>query len=300
MKGFFAGHSVFVQSGILMTCLLAGMILCSFFSLFFSGFSPHPGDEPVWALQLVQAVSSVGMMLIPSLLTAWLCSEHPGDFLHLRGMPDARLLGWVTLTVVLISPTVSLTGYLNMQLHLPEALAPLEARMREMEDLAAEVVGKMTAEKGLFPLLTNLFIIAFLAALTEEFLFRGTLFSIFRRAIRNPHAVIWLIAVIFSAIHCQFYGFFPRMLLGAYLGYLLYWTKNLWIAVFAHFLNNAFVIVALSNDTLQENPFFAEELAPDDLGWFSLVAGGTLILFAGCMWRIFSSAAPDGKRNDRT
>jgi membrane protease YdiL (CAAX protease family) len=288
MKGVFAGHSVWVQLTILVMCLLAGMIFSGFFALMFSGFFASPGGAPVWVLQVVQSVSSVLMMLIPSLLVAWLCSERPGDFLCLGGRPEARLLGWVTLTVVLISPTISLTSYLNMQLHLPDSLAPLEAWMREMEYLAAEMVDRMINEKGLFPLLMNLIVIALLAALTEEFLFRGALFSVLRRAFRNPHTVIWVIAVIFSAIHCQFYGFLPRMLLGAYLGYLLHWTKNLWVPVFAHFLNNAFVVVALSNDSLRENPFFAEELAPDEVGWFSVVAGITLALFAGCMWRIFS------------
>ncbi|MDR2139705.1 MAG: CPBP family intramembrane metalloprotease [Tannerella sp.] len=288
MKGFFAGHSLMVQLGILIACLLTGMIFCGFVLLFYSGFSTYPDDESIWVLQLTQSLSSVCIMLIPSLFTAWLCSKHPGDFLHLRGLPDARLLGWVALTVVLISPAVSLTSYLNMQLQLPEALAPLEAWMRETEDLAAGMIHKMTAEKGLFPLLTNLTVIALLAALTEECLFRGVLFSIFRKTVRNPHTVIWLIAAVFSAIHCQFYGFLPRMLLGAYLGYLLYWTKNLWVPIFAHFLNNAIIVVALSNDSLRENPFFAEELAPDDLGWFSTVTGFTLILFAGCMWRIYA------------
>ncbi|MDR2765734.1 MAG: CPBP family intramembrane metalloprotease [Tannerella sp.] len=288
MKGFFANHSVFVQLGILMACLLAGTIFGSLVSLIFSGFCTYPGDEPVWVLQLMQLMSSVFMILIPSLFTAWLCSEHPGGFLYLRGWPDARMLGWVTLTVLLISPAISLTSYLNMQLHLPDSMAPLEAWMREMEELVVEALSKMTAEKGLFPLLMNLVVMALFAALTEEFLFRGALFSILRRTIWNPHTVIWLIAVIFSAIHCQFYGFLPRMLLGAYLGYLLYWTKNIWIPIFAHFLNNALAVAALSNDSLQENPFLAEELAPDDLGWFSIVAGISLMLFAGCMWRIYT------------
>ncbi|MDR1456300.1 MAG: CPBP family intramembrane metalloprotease [Tannerella sp.] len=288
MKGFFAGHSTFVQLGILMGCLLTGMFFFSLVSLVFSEFLTYSGDAPVRILRLVQLVSSVSVMLIPSLLAAWLCSEHPGEFLHLRGLPDARLLGWITLTVLLISPAISLTAHLNMQLRLPDSMAPLETWMREMEDFAAEAVGKMTAEKGLFPLLTNLVVIALFAALAEEFLFRGTLFSLIWKSFRSPHVAIWLTAVIFSAIHCQFYGFLPRMLLGAYLGYLLCWTKNLWAPVFAHFLNNAVVVAALSNRSLQENPFFAEELAPNDLGWFSAVAGIALALFAGCMWRIYT------------
>src|SRR5699024_12563619 len=40
----------------------------------------------------------------------------------------------------------------------------------------------------------------------------------------------------------QFYGFFPRLLLGAVFGYLFVWSRNISIPIFAHFLNNFFVV----------------------------------------------------------
>ena len=136
-------------------------------------------------------------------------------------------------------------------------------------------------------LAVNIVVIAVLASVTEEFIFRGALFSILRKSIRNPHVTIWLIAVIFSAIHFQFFGFLPRMLLGAYLGYLLYWTKNIWIPVTAHFLHNATAVVAMSNDSLKEKPLFAEEIAPGDVGWLSMTAVVCLVFFAGCLRMIY-------------
>ena len=60
---------------------------------------------------------------------------------------------------------------------------------------------------------------------------------------KNPHVAIWLAALIFSAIHMQFQGFLPRMLLGAILGYLYHWTGNLWVPIFAHLVNNGVQIV---------------------------------------------------------
>ena len=50
----------------------------------------------------------------------------------------------------------------------------------------------------------------------------------------------------------QFFGFLPRMLLGAYFGYLLYWTRNIWIPVFAHFVNNAIAVISMSDAKLKE------------------------------------------------
>jgi len=39
-------------------------------------------------------------------------------------------------------------------------------------------------------------------------------------------------------MHMQFYGFLPRMVLGAMFGYLLVWTGTMWVPILAHFVNN--------------------------------------------------------------
>ena len=47
----------------------------------------------------------------------------------------------------------------------------------------------------------------------------------------------------FSAIHMQFYGFIPRMLLGALFGYALKWSGSLWLPILMHFTNNALAVI---------------------------------------------------------
>jgi len=94
-----------------------------------------------------------------------------------------------------------------------------------------------------------LFVIALLAALSEELFFRGILQKVLIECIHNKHIGVWLAAIIFSAFHMQFFGFLPRMLMGVYLGYLFLWSGSLWPGIFAHFLNNgmAVFIVWLAN-----------------------------------------------------
>ena len=60
---------------------------------------------------------------------------------------------------------------------------------------------------------------------------------------KNTHAGIWITGALFSAIHIQFYGFLPRMLMGVYLGYLLVWSGSLWAPVLAHFINNGTAVL---------------------------------------------------------
>ncbi|MDR3261544.1 MAG: CPBP family intramembrane metalloprotease [Tannerella sp.] len=300
MKGLFANRSLFFQLGVMLAGLLIGalsgsLILSVIYRIAGVSFSDVL-HEPVWTIQVTQLLSSVFTFLLPAWFTAWFCSERPKEFLYLRGFPGIRLLFLLTLATLLISPTISLTGYFNSQMRLPDFMAPLEAWMKDSEDLAAGIIERMVSGKGPLSFILNLIVVAVAAGVTEEFLFRGALFSIFRKKIRNPQVVIWSVAVLFSAIHCQFYGFIPRMLLGAYLGYLLYWTKTIWAPVFAHFLNNAGALTGMSNDSLKENAFFTEELAPGDIGWFSVVAGISLLFFIGCMTVIYQSERPKAER----
>ena len=60
----------------------------------------------------------------------------------------------------------------------------------------------------------------------------------------EPHAAIWITAIIFSAFHMQFFGFVPRLLLGAFFGYTVYWTGSLWTAIIAHVANNSMIVAA--------------------------------------------------------
>ena len=85
--------------------------------------------------------------------------------------------------------------------------------------------------------------IAIIPSVGEELFFRGLLQRLFSEWFRNVHIAIFVTSFLFAAIHMQFYGFLPRMMLGILLGYLFYWTGSIWIPVFAHFLNNGSAVI---------------------------------------------------------
>jgi membrane protease YdiL (CAAX protease family) len=133
----------------------------------------------------------------------------------------------------------------NANIKLPESLAGVERWAERMEESAKVLTEYLTQfdSKGYFIL--TIFFIAVVPGVGEELLFRGFLQNIFRRIFNNDHAAVWVAAILFSAIHFQFYGFIPRMLLGALFGYLYVWTGNLLIPIVAHFLNNCVSLIAL-------------------------------------------------------
>jgi uncharacterized protein len=94
--------------------------------------------------------------------------------------------------------------------------------------------------KGYFILL---FVIAILPAFGEELVFRGILQNIFIKMKLPSIAAITLTAFLFSALHFSLTDFLARLFLGFVLGYAYHQTKNFWIPVGLHFLNNAISIL---------------------------------------------------------
>ena len=85
----------------------------------------------------------------------------------------------------------------------------------------------------------------------------------------NIHAAVWMAAFLFSAIHLQFHGFLPRMVLGAGLGYLVIYSNSLWPAIAAHIFNNAgaiFMAAIYGPEWVAQEMNAAPEWAASDYG----------------------------------
>lgn len=133
----------------------------------------------------------------------------------------------------------------NSNVNFPEFLDGFESWAREKETVAADFTKYLTQFDSVTLLLVGFFVIAVLPAIGEELVFRGMIQNYLLKATRNPHVSIWIAAFLFSAIHFQFFGFLPRLALGALFGYLYLWSGNIWIAIIAHFVNNGFSVIAI-------------------------------------------------------
>lgn len=194
-------------------------------------------------MKYLQVISHLGMFILPSFVLAWLFSQKTLPYLYLTIWPQTSI---IILSVLLIFAAVPFINYileLNMQMQLPRALQPLEDWMRGAEANAERMTHAFLSVETIGGLLFNVFMIAVIPAIGEELMFRGVLMRIFHRWTRSGHAAVWITAIIFSAIHIQFFGFFPRMILGVLFGYLVLWTGSLWPAIIAHFINNAAAVV---------------------------------------------------------
>lgn len=100
-----------------------------------------------------------------------------------------------------------------------------------------DVYSKLLGQVTWYTLILNLILAGILAPIIEETLFRGMIFGSLQAYFGKWTAAVFS-AVIFSALHFQAYGFFPRFVLGLILVYLYDKYKSLYPAVALHALNN--------------------------------------------------------------
>jgi membrane protease YdiL (CAAX protease family) len=197
------------------------------------------------ALLIVQACSSLfGFIIAPMAFYAFIEKRSAGNLFHTRHI-DAGLMLLVGLIVLTFMAVNSVIIEWNMNVDLGQISPAFEEWASAKEEQLKELTEYLTRFENIGGLLVGLLVIAVLPAIGEELVFRGLGQRMFHGLTNNHHAGIWIAAFLFSFIHLQFYGFFPRFLLGALFGYIYYWSGNLWYPIMAHFVNNGFTLIML-------------------------------------------------------
>lgn len=242
LKGFFAQSSNWVK--FIVTLLLPLFFLCITSAVMALVMQFTSIDMESVGVQLfVQFVSSIITFILGGGLVAYLIFDEPKEELQLSEWGKGKNYLYGIIALLAIQPIVGVVNEWNQAISLPDFLAPLEAWMREAENTAAELQEKFLSGTSYLDLLINVVVMAITPAICEELLFRGVLQNQLAKWFKNVHIAVWVAAIIFSAIHFQFYGFFPRIILGAALGYLLVYGKSLWLPIVAHCLNNFMAVV---------------------------------------------------------
>jgi membrane protease YdiL (CAAX protease family) len=234
-----------VMIGLVVGPLLGGAIASNFYDgEFITDLQNFTlGADAFDAILILQGTGTVvGLILFPLIYVTQLEHKSLRPF-----FPAQNNLLMILLVVALLGIVfpIALSPVMvwNMNLKFPEFLHGFEQWAIEKEELGTRLTEQMTNFTSLNQMLAGVFVIGLLPAIGEELVFRGLLQREIWRASQKIHLAIWLSAAIFSTIHFQFFGFIPRLLLGALFGYLYYWSGNLLIPIFSHFVNNAFIVV---------------------------------------------------------
>ncbi len=241
-------------------------------------------DSSSGVLRFTLFLNQFFLFLLPSLVyLIFIEGKNAFNFLRFQKLPSLYTIFLGILFLVVSYPLVNLVNYIN-------SFIPLAEWMTTNEDQVAEMLQKIILTDAYSVMILNVCLIAILPAIAEELVFRGIAQNNFEKILNNGHMSVWLSALLFSLIHFQFEGFLARMVLGAVLGYSYYLTRNFWVPVFLHFLNNLIPLLALS---MWEVDLTNMENSDISFNWFLLILP---ILGLPILYILYTKE--DGKRNN--
>lgn len=198
--------------------------------------------ENVQVSRLLQIAATFFYMATPAIIFSFIVSRKPFAALDFGKRINSTQIMWVVAIAVIALILGGALGELNSMIPIPDTWA---AKFKAMEDEYNKQVLALSSMHTVADYIISLLLIALLPAIFEEMFFRGAMQQVFIKLFGNALSGILLTSIIFSAIHLSYYGFLPRLFLGMMLGYVFYYSKNLWLNILAHFLNNAIALTQM-------------------------------------------------------
>lgn len=274
--------ALFMLGGMLISSALGELVIL----LLYHTPQMLEASDPVTAIRISQSLVTIGTFLVPALLFAYCYNRQWFDYNAANRSPKQSMVNIVLILSVTLLPVVGALSAFNQ--HIMPQEGGVAEFMRDLEEAANHILELVTSQRSSWDLVANMLVFAVLAGVCEEFFFQGALQPLMMNWTKNPHIGILLTALIFSALHFQFYGFIPRFLLGVYLGYLFYWSKSLWLPILAHVLHNALSLMV--DFTLQGRGIDTDNLQFTDVRGSLPTAAACALISAMAivyLWRIY-------------
>lgn len=241
-------------------------------------------DEPIYRILLyaVQGTGATGAFILAPLFYIARYQNAPASYYFSQDTRHWQPFVYTVLITLCFMVVNSIFIEWNLGIKFPEFMSGFERWAQAKEEERRLITEYITDFSGFGELLLALVVVAVVPGIGEELLFRGLIQTRFQRIFGNPHVAIWVSALIFSAFHMQFYGFVPRLLLGALFGYIFFWSGSLVLAMVAHFFNNGFSLVMLylhKTGTVNFNIDDTESVPLETVGFFFIIGAALTYFF---------------------
>ena len=243
---------------------------------------PFGSPDFKWVILILQGIVSLGGFILAPLFYIWKFEKADFDgYFNTKNLKEGPVL-LVFFLVISLMFVNSVFIEWNMNIEFPEIMSGFGNWAREKEDLLEQLTKYITVfDSGGYFFLAFV-VVAIIAGFGEELLFRGLIQNQIQKITGNPHMAIWISAILFSAFHMQFFGFVPRMLLGAFFGYLYVFSGNIWYPILAHFINNGFTLIMVYLYQSRITGYDIEQtesIPPMLLAVFFIIGSGLFYLF---------------------
>lgn len=217
------------------------------------------------SIWVTQSIGSLFSFLLPALWFAHL--DSGGKAKDYLGLKKAKLPFWIISIALIVcaTPLVNALMEWNQSLFLSgnKSVSQWEAFFITMSETSDALVKSLLSKPDIASLICNVIVVAVLPAICEEFLFRGCFQSFLQKWTGKVHLSVWIVAIVFSLFHLDLLGFFPRLILGAVLGYTFYYSRSLLVSIGVHFINNVTIVIVYF---LYARGFMAQD--PESLSGF--------------------------------
>lgn len=199
-----------------------------------------PTSIQILILKLYQIVQAIGLFAVPYIAYRYLLEQKGYAILRIPYVQTSYLFVFIV-SMLAAFPLINFLTELNSGLQFP--IESINHWIHATEKSAEKLIAAFIATDSFAGFLFNLALLALTPAIAEELLFRGTMQPLMLRAFKqNVHLAVWVTAFWFSFIHLQFLGFFPRLFLGAILGYAAHWSGSLLLPMLGHFVFNGLAV----------------------------------------------------------
>lgn len=294
------GFTGFGQLGILIVFIGGGLILTGIAQLMI-GMQMVPEDVPSEKLpqvlenllldpanvayaRLAQVVGTFLLLFVPAVLFSWVVNGTNPHWLGFSGNFNAKQL--VLGFAIIFTANLFSGPFADLSKTIVANFPGLDTVAKQIEHSYDKQVKALSHLGSWSEFLMALVIMAFVPALFEEVFFRGAVQNLLEKWWRNPWIAIAFTSLLFSLIHMSVYLFLSRAILGFALGMMFYVTKNIWVNIFAHFINNAIAMAQLFYLTLQEKEIKVDELDPSVPWWLAIVSLAALIILFIALKRV--------------
>lgn len=293
MRGFLKDSSISVRFLSLLCVFFFCLLTGAFMGSLISGFA----TEDLAQARVMQLIQSVFIFILPPLILAYLWSDNPVSYLQLtKGNITFSCVLLTIVIVIAMIPFINLLMDMDDKIVLPSFLSEWESTIRSKEAEQNLFTERLLSTHSFLILLQNLFTVAIIAALGEELFFRGIILKMIQDW-KGIALAVWLSALVFSIAHGQFFGLIPRLLMGAFLGYLLVWSRTIWLPVLAHFVNNAIIVLFFYFKSNDISFIDINTVGSGSTWWLGCLSGGASILLILVLRKVLIKKQLDFNKN---
>lgn len=187
--------------------------------------------------------------------------------------------------IILIQPC--LQGYMYFQDQLITQTPFLNDIFKPVKDLFDSLetsTMKIVQAHSIAEFLTVVFVICITPAICEETLFRGFAMTNLAK-VSKASVAIFMSGFLFAFYHFQPFNIIPLIVLGWFLGFIVYYSNSIWVGVVCHFLNNFFASYFLY--MYGKDEFEAPKLTGDELTNTISAAVLSLVLFSAVIFLFY-------------